>query len=853
MGKASRRRANKGGAGSGGKAKSAKAKAKTNRKNVETAEEARERRIESSGSGRGPIKFFGGKWTTVEHAQAPTHFRRVVWELLLCWQRVQLPSDVLLEIVLPSMYEMLHLEHHFRLKEEGRGGDALGLLLYESACCGVCARIHELVDKGLVDVNALLPTPEKTTTEMMDTRYSDNDMASCNHPTGGPRPAYLHAPALFMAAGKGQMEAVRLLLKLGADPNICANTGNFALAAATVDGNVPMMELLLKHGAQVNLPDASTGWTSFHLACMGGLAAAMKVLVHAGCDTTALDCKQTTGRGFLLLMGNSAMVKWLDNECGPPLTGAAASRQQAAGLSALGISGHGHAPCNAVFLPVGEDPRGFTRYQSASGMHLFAGTLGAAGPMWYMHSSYDPETGGTGTLPERRMPALILKSANGYVPTGSVRPTVLMVNDEAQRMDVEDSPDELLTVAVLASEHEVMQYTRDRFFAMEKLAMQCVQRSACLGTGWRGLAPIQILSRLGEHSTLAEEELEYQRVVAHLKSRQHTPEGQKSEAMVKAALKGDCVTIRRLLDDVGSAYASAFTFERFDYTDPDDPDPRAGEDQLGWYYSTALMCAVSKGQTEAVKLLLEHKADAAVHGTPGGSALIFAASADPPDEHRNEILHMLLRECSEGRCSDINGTAEQIRIATVMQRPACPDVLTSPYLAACHMGTVESVLALIAAGCKIDVHDEDGRDAFTVAEDSVQRGGPRQEAGQKYGRGNAIVMTLQQPDLRPEDAANMLEMYHKHHSGEDVQDLGVTTPAPEPEPEHNAPNASETFTTGSAVWVTGLKSASQHNGKRGQILGFDGAKGRYKVEVASGEAKPVRLMIKALNLTTDAP
>jgi len=169
------------------------------------------------------------------------------------------------------------------------------------------------------------------------------------------------------------------------------------------------------------------------------------------------------------------------------------------------------------------------------------------------------------------------------------------------------------------------------------------------------------------------------------------------------------------------------------------------------------------------------------------------------------------------------------------------------------MGTVESVLALIAAGCKIDVHDEDGRDAFTVAEDSVQRGGPRQEAGQKYGRGNAIVMTLQQPDLRPEDAANMLEMYHKHHSGEDVQDLGVTTPAPEPEPEHNAPNASETFTTGSAVWVTGLKSASQHNGKRGQILGFDGAKGRYKVEVASGEAKPVRLMIKALNLTTDAP
>ena len=86
MGKASRRRGNnKGGAGSRGKAKSTKAKAKTNRTNVETAEEAQARRMESSGIGRGPMKFFGGKWTTMEHAHSPTSFRRVVRDFNRAW------------------------------------------------------------------------------------------------------------------------------------------------------------------------------------------------------------------------------------------------------------------------------------------------------------------------------------------------------------------------------------------------------------------------------------------------------------------------------------------------------------------------------------------------------------------------------------------------------------------------------------------------------------------------------------------------------------------------------------------------------------------------------------------------
>ena len=70
---------------------------------------------------------------------------------------------------------------------------------------------------------------------------------------------------------------------------------------------------------------------------------------------------------------------------------------------------------------------------------------------------------------------------------------------------------------------------------------------------------------------------------------------------------------------------------------------------------------------------------------------------------------------------------------------------------------------------------------------------------------------------------------------------------PQPEPEPSA------LSVGGKVTVQGLKGAPQHNGKHGRVLRFDAVKGRYQVELASepdaGRGKPVRLLIKAVNLS----
>ena len=65
---------------------------------------------------------------------------------------------------------------------------------------------------------------------------------------------------------------------------------------------------------------------------------------------------------------------------------------------------------------------------------------------------------------------------------------------------------------------------------------------------------------------------------------------------------------------------------------------------------------------------------------------------------------------------------------------------------------------------------------------------------------------------------------------------------PQPEPEPSA------LSVGGKVTVQGLKGAPQHNGKEGVIQSFEQAKGRYVVELSTGET----LALKPDNLTGPA-
>ena len=74
-----------------------------------------------------------------------------------------------------------------------------------------------------------------------------------------------------------------------------AETGNTALHQAAANGQVPVVQWLLEHGAQINLPNSSKN-TPLHWACLCGQLETVKLLCewfekHPGCpETQKADC-----------------------------------------------------------------------------------------------------------------------------------------------------------------------------------------------------------------------------------------------------------------------------------------------------------------------------------------------------------------------------------------------------------------------------------------------------------------------------------------------------------------------------------------------------------------------------------
>ena len=92
--------------------------------------------------------------------------------------------------------------------------------------------------------------------------------------------------ALHLAIFAGQEEAVRVLVEHGADVNVCS-TGAVAqvppLGTAAFVGSVPLAELLLDAGADVNGQGAG-GFTALHTAAQNGDAHLVRELLSRGAD-----------------------------------------------------------------------------------------------------------------------------------------------------------------------------------------------------------------------------------------------------------------------------------------------------------------------------------------------------------------------------------------------------------------------------------------------------------------------------------------------------------------------------------------------------------------------------------------
>lgn len=96
------------------------------------------------------------------------------------------------------------------------------------------------------------------------------------------------APALYSAAGKGDIDSVKALLDSGTDVNEKGGGGvlndSNALSIASMQGHTAVVKLLLDRGANINTAHGNMGWTALSAAAYKGHTDTVKLLIDKGAD-----------------------------------------------------------------------------------------------------------------------------------------------------------------------------------------------------------------------------------------------------------------------------------------------------------------------------------------------------------------------------------------------------------------------------------------------------------------------------------------------------------------------------------------------------------------------------------------
>ncbi len=100
--------------------------------------------------------------------------------------------------------------------------------------------------------------------------------------------AYPLSP-LFNASYRGHSEIVEMLLGAGADVNAPSYEGNLPIAGAVTRGHADVVSLLLNHGARLDFVQESTGRNLLHLAVLSGSGDIVGELVSRGAALDAMD------------------------------------------------------------------------------------------------------------------------------------------------------------------------------------------------------------------------------------------------------------------------------------------------------------------------------------------------------------------------------------------------------------------------------------------------------------------------------------------------------------------------------------------------------------------------------------
>jgi ankyrin repeat protein len=110
------------------------------------------------------------------------------------------------------------------------------------------------------------------------------------------------------AAMKGDLQALRALLKQGADVNAVQGDGVTALHWAATRGDAEMARVLILAGANLRAATRFGGYTPLHVAAERGHAGVVQALVQAGADANATTPRGTTALMLAAAAGDTATL-----------------------------------------------------------------------------------------------------------------------------------------------------------------------------------------------------------------------------------------------------------------------------------------------------------------------------------------------------------------------------------------------------------------------------------------------------------------------------------------------------------------------------------------------------------------
>ncbi|ERE87659.1 guanylate-binding protein 6 [Cricetulus griseus] len=115
--------------------------------------------------------------------------------------------------------------------------------------------------------------------------------------------------ALHLAVSQGHWKITQILLEAGADPNATTLENTTPLFLAVESGQIDVLKLLLQHGAKITGFHSMCGWNALHKASFQGNAEIIELLLKHGTD---LECQDDFGITPLFVAAQYGKLKSLD-------------------------------------------------------------------------------------------------------------------------------------------------------------------------------------------------------------------------------------------------------------------------------------------------------------------------------------------------------------------------------------------------------------------------------------------------------------------------------------------------------------------------------------------------------------